>query len=130
METNEILVISQFMRKDIFLGNIEEYHYYKMFFSQHKKLICNCPHGIYEDSFCSHRKELIKLVFNMRDPRPIVSIEFQKLIYHEILCSRTPKDIEDFSIAQAIPIPPARPGEVHLLSGPCMEDETAEPHNA
>jgi hypothetical protein len=86
-KTNEIKVISQYERNDIFLGTDIIYRRYNIFFSQNKKLICDCPHGIFEESFCSHRKELIKLIFKMKDPTPIVKMEFTKLLYYEIDCS-------------------------------------------
>lgn len=81
LETNEIKVISRIPRRDWLFGNYVDHHFYKMFFSEHKKLVCDCPHNVYfEDwQYCNHRKTFLKLLLDMEQV-PEVTVETLELM--------------------------------------------------
>ena len=79
-ETSEIKVISIIPRRDWLFGKYTDHHFYKIFFSKNKKLICNCPHNVYNEDWqlCNHRKMLLRLLWD--EPLPQVSIETLELM--------------------------------------------------
>lgn len=82
LETGLVKVISHVRKRDVW-GFYFEDHYYKIYNSKHKGLVCDCQNNVFTKNMCNHRRKLLKMMYNLSYP----AIEIEH-------CSRT-KDIAE-----------------------------------